>query len=73
MSIIIEMKQYDLVKIITDGGPGYSTETITYYTLTQAFTANRIGYSSAAATLLTLIIAVAELFQSRIISYLQNR
>ena len=73
MSIILEMKLYDLVKIITDGGPGYSTETIAYYTLTQAFNTNRIGYSSAAATLLTLIIAILALFQSKIISYLEKR
>ena len=73
MSIIIEMKLFDLVKIMTDGGPGYSTETITYYTLTQAFNTNRIGYSSAAATLLTIIIAVLALFQTKIISYLQRR
>ena len=63
MSIMSEMKQYDIVKVITNGGPGYSTETITYNIVTQAFGNNMLGYSSAIAVFLFIIIAAVSMIQ----------
>ncbi len=63
MSIMTEMKQYDIVKVITNGGPGYSTETITYNIVTQAFGNNLLGYSSAIAVFLFAIIATISIIQ----------
>ena len=63
MSIMTEMKQYDIVKVITNGGPGYSTETITYNIVTQAFGNNMLGYSSAIAVFLFVIIAAISVLQ----------
>jgi len=57
MSIINELRMYDIVKVLTDGGPGYSTETITYNIITQAFGNNLVGYSSAMAVFLFALIA----------------
>lgn len=66
MSIMTEMKQYDIVKIITNGGPGYSTETITYNIVTQAFGNNMLGYSSAIAVFLFVVIAAISIIQIKI-------
>ena len=66
MSIMTEMKQYDVVKVITNGGPGYSTETVTYNIVTQAFGNNMLGYSSAIAVFLFAIIAVITIIQLRV-------
>lgn len=66
MSIMTEMKQYDIVKVITNGGPGYSTETITYNIVTQAFGNNMLGYSSSIAVFLFFVIAVISVVQLRI-------
>ncbi|WP_394917067.1 carbohydrate ABC transporter permease [uncultured Robinsoniella sp.] len=63
MSIMTEMKQYDIVKVITNGGPGYATETVTYNIVTQAFGNNMLGYSSAIAVFLFIIIAVISIIQ----------
>ena len=63
MSVMTEMKQYDIVKVITNGGPGYSTETITYNIVTQAFGNNMLGYSSAIAVFLFVIIAAISVLQ----------
>ncbi len=68
MSIMTEMKQYDVVKIITNGGPGYSTETITYNIVTQAFGNNLLGYSSAIAVFLFAVIATVSIIQLTIAS-----
>lgn len=66
MSVMTEMKQYDIVKVITNGGPGYSTETITYNIVTQAFGNNMLGYSSAIAVFLFFIIAVITVIQLKL-------
>lgn len=60
------MKQYDIVKVITNGGPGYSTETITYNIVTQAFGNNMLGYSSAIAVFLFFVIALITVVQLRV-------
>ena len=60
------MKQYDIVKVITNGGPGYSTETITYNIVTQAFGNNMLGYSSAIAVFLFFIIVAITLVQLKV-------
>lgn len=66
MSIMTEMKQYDIVKVITNGGPGYSTETITYNIVTQAFGNNMLGYSSAIAVFLFFVIALITVLQLKL-------
>lgn len=63
MSIMTEMRQYDMIKVITNGGPGYSTETITYNIVTQAFGNNMLGYSSAIAVFLFVVIAAISIIQ----------
>lgn len=68
MSVMTEMKQYDMVKVITNGGPGYSTETITYNIVTQAFGNNMLGYSSAIAVFLFAVIAVITVIQLKLLS-----
>jgi ABC-type sugar transport system permease subunit len=71
MSIINELRQYDIVKVITDGGPGFQTETITYNILTQAFGNNKTGYSSAIAVFLFVMIAAIAVIQINISNKLE--
>lgn len=71
MSIMTEMRQYDIVRVLTNGGPGYSTETISYNIVTQAFGNNMLGYSSAIAVFLFVIIAVISISQIKILSKLE--
>jgi ABC-type sugar transport system permease subunit len=73
MSIINEMRQYDVVKVITDGGPGYSTETITYNILTQAFGNSKMGYSSAIALFLFVVLGVISILQTILSNRLEER
>jgi ABC-type sugar transport system permease subunit len=56
MSLINILRLYDTVKVLTDGGPGYDTETVVYNIVTQGFSNNLLGYSSAIAVVLFLII-----------------
>lgn len=53
-------KAFDVIYILTRGGPGISTETLSLYTYTTGFSFLRMGYSSALGmTLLAIIIVLA--------------
>ncbi|MCC6955955.1 MAG: sugar ABC transporter permease [Anaerolineales bacterium] len=64
--LIDSLRAYDLVYMMTRGGPGTSTETFSYYVFRLAFTGLNLG--QAAAVSLTYLIAV-----SFLTSFLFNR
>lgn len=57
------LKQYDHVKVITGGGPGGSTQTITLLAVEKAFSYNRRGYSSAIILVLFVMIVIVSVIQ----------
>lgn len=62
MSIINELRVYDVIKVMTDGGPGYDTESVVYNIVTQGFSNNRMGYACAISVLLFIVIAAISAF-----------
>jgi multiple sugar transport system permease protein len=54
--MIAAMKTYDLIYILTRGGPGSATETISYSIWKNAFTSLDMGRSAAASFLLLVVI-----------------
>ncbi len=57
MRSITALKTYDLIYILTKGGPGVETEVISYYIYQEAFRNLEIGQAAAMSYLLVLIIA----------------
>jgi raffinose/stachyose/melibiose transport system permease protein len=53
---INSLKTFDLVYVMTKGGPGYATNVISLYVFKNAFQYNRYGYAAALAVTLALII-----------------
>ena len=53
------LQAFDLVYVLTRGGPANSTSTIVFYIYQQAFTFSNIGYASAMTTLVVLILLLA--------------
>lgn len=49
------MKEYDLIYVLTEGGPGISTETMNYYIYLTSFRWLRMGSGSALAVILLFI------------------
>mgnify|MGYP001371611933 CR=1 FL=1 len=57
-TIIDSFKVYDLVLVMTGGGPNNATQIMTYYIYLQAFELNRYGYGSAVAIVLGVFMVI---------------
>ena len=55
-------KTFDLVFVLTQGGPGMSTEILNYYTYRYGFKFFHLGYASALSWLLVVIDTVVSIF-----------
>lgn len=55
--LIMTFKLYDQVAVLTGGGPGGRTETLSYYIVRIAFNGNQLGYASAMAVVLFVATA----------------
>ena len=56
VTAVTGVQAFDLVYVLTKGGPANSTTTLVYYIYEQAFTLNHIGYASAVTTLAVAIL-----------------
>ena len=61
--IIGSFKVFGSVNVMTQGGPGHSTYTLVYYIYKSAFSYYNMGYASAVAVILFLILLVVTLIQ----------
>jgi multiple sugar transport system permease protein len=52
------LKTFDIIYVMTQGGPDIATETLEIYTYKTGFTYFQLGYSSAMAIVLTILIMV---------------
>lgn len=64
-NLIASFQVFDPVYVMTKGGPLFSTEVMVYYVYYQGFSLYKMGYASALAYLLFVVIMVFTLFQLR--------
>ena len=65
LSMIGSLKVFDIIFIMTQGGPGRATESLTTYIFGRAFEANKFGYGTAVAVAMFVIILILSLIQMR--------
>ncbi len=65
LSVINSFQVFDLVAVMTEGGPGRATNVLVYRIYQEGFNFSRFGYASAMAYFLFLIILVITLIQFR--------
>lgn len=63
MLTINSFKVFDLIWVLTDGGPGIATKVLANYIYDRAFVSWNYGYSSAASMILFLIIGTITIIQ----------
>jgi multiple sugar transport system permease protein len=59
LALVASLKTFDIVWVLTQGGPGRSSETLAVTMYRDTFVANEYGYGSAVAVMLTVVTALA--------------
>lgn len=67
LSLISSLKLFDQVFAMTNGGPGYATETLSTVLFKQTFLFGRFGYGAMIALVLTAIVALFAFVQLRVL------
>jgi raffinose/stachyose/melibiose transport system permease protein len=66
LNLIGGWKVFDLIYVLTGGGPNHSTEVLSTYLYEQAFTLNRVGYASSIAVAIIALATVSALMRGRL-------
>jgi multiple sugar transport system permease protein/alpha-1,4-digalacturonate transport system permease protein len=66
MLTISSFKVFDLIQIMTEGGPGRSTLVLSQLIFREGITQGRFGYSSAIAMVLFVIVLLITVIQFRL-------
>jgi multiple sugar transport system permease protein len=67
IGLIGSFQVFDVIYVMTEGGPGFSSRVFAYHLFLQAFRRFNMGYASAMAWFLFLIILVLTLIQWRVL------
>jgi len=65
LSLINGLKVFDQISVMTDGGPGFSTETIVYLLYKSGFNEGRQGYGTAIGIVLLFLIIILNMVQQK--------
>ncbi len=66
LNIIYSFEAFDLIYVMTNGGPGYTTTVLTVFIYNTAFQTQRFGYASAVGLVFMAIIMSITLVQWRL-------
>lgn len=67
-AVIDAFQMFTEIFIMTKGGPGYSTYTVSYYLWSNTFEYSKMGYACAMAAVMFVIIMTVTLVQNRIMN-----
>ena len=65
LSLINGLKVFDQISVMTDGGPGFTTETLVYLLYKVGFNEGRQGFGTAVGIVLLFIIIVLNMIQQK--------
>lgn len=68
LSMVGSLKYFDLIYVMTGGGPGTSTELMATYMYKQSFVKFNMGYGSAVAAGMFILISIVSLVTMRILN-----
>jgi ABC-type sugar transport system permease subunit len=68
LTTIATLRVFDLIWIMTAGGPSHATETVATYVYTTAFRSLDVGYAQAMATILMVLIVALAVIEYRLLN-----
>jgi multiple sugar transport system permease protein len=63
--MIDALKTFDIIWVMTQGGPGFASETLNIYIYKQTFEAQNLGYSAAMLNVFFMIVVGSAVFLLR--------
>lgn len=66
-SLVVNFKSYDMVFVMTRGGPGTTSQTIPIMMMKSAFNFNEFGYSAGQGMILAVVVMVTVLIVQRLL------
>jgi ABC-type sugar transport system permease subunit len=66
VGIINSFSMFDIIYVMTDGGPGHSTEILMTYIYKNAFTYGNVGYAAAMTVIMFLLLLAITVVSNRI-------
>ena len=70
LASIESLKVFDLIYVMTQGGPGNATEVLSHYAYLENFEANRVGYGGA---ILVVLLAISLLLSYVVVSRMRSQ
>jgi ABC-type sugar transport system permease subunit len=67
VTVIAGLKVFDIVYVLTNGGPGTATDVVGLLLWKQAFSYRNVGYAASIAVLMTILILVFSAFYVRLL------
>lgn len=68
LSMVGSLKYFDLIYVMTGGGPGTSTELMATYMYKQSFKTFNMGYGSAVAGGMFILISMVSLITMKLLN-----
>lgn len=65
LNVVFSLQAFDVIYVMTGGGPGFSTTVLIQYVFRSAFGDARMGYAAALGLLLVLVLLVFTLLRQR--------
>ncbi len=72
LNVIYSLHVFDLIYVMTGGGPGFSTTVLVQYIYQMAFQESQMGYASAVGVVLYVLLLIFTVFQWRVTRQGQN-
>lgn len=66
LAVTESLNMFPLLMSLTNGGPGHASENISLYIYNEAFKSHRMGYASALAVVLTIVVSIVAALQMRL-------
>jgi multiple sugar transport system permease protein len=66
LNVVFSIQAFDVIYVLTGGGPGFATTVLVQYVFRAAFTDGRMGYASAIGVVLVLALLALTLLRNRL-------
>lgn len=66
LNVVFSLQAFDVIYVLTGGGPGFSTTVLVQYIFRSAFTDGKMGYASALGVILVVVLLALTAVRNRL-------